>query len=269
MNLTERQIEDNDRTGNTIGKLISSLPKSIPVSTKLTRAVAFSSIIRLAKELPADLIVMGTHGRSGWGRFFLGSTTEQVIAQSPCPVLTYRNARREFLFSDLGDLAPREASRVLVPVDFSAHSLRTLNQVFSLMGSLPIIVSLLHVVEPFTWLHSPGRGNFDIPEIQHECVDGIRQMLQALIPSSLVGRVDVHVGVGRVVEQIVSNSTMLGARLIVMGVRNKRKFDDFLVGHNVYAVLHHSSCPVWIVPEPKRESKKIEEGKIESLLATR
>jgi nucleotide-binding universal stress UspA family protein len=269
MNLAERQkqlqheVEEENQASEMIGKLISIIPKSIPVSTRLTRGVAFSSIVKLAKELPASLIVMGTHGRGSLGRFLLGSTTEQVIAQSPCPVLLFRNARRNILFSDLGNLPPRDVCRVLVPVDFSAESMQTLDQAFSLMRSIPIVVSLLHVMEPFSWLHSPGAGNFDVPEIQRECASGVRKLLEALIPSSLVGRVDVHVGVGHLVEQIVSYSTELGARLIMMGVRNKRKFDEFLFGPNVYAVLHHSSCPVWIVPE----SKKLKAEEIESLVA--
>jgi nucleotide-binding universal stress UspA family protein len=51
---------------------------------------AFCEIIQVAREESADLIVMGTHGRTGIDHFLLGSTAENVVRKSPCPVLTVR-----------------------------------------------------------------------------------------------------------------------------------------------------------------------------------
>lgn len=51
---------------------------------------ARDSILQVAKELGADLIVMGTHGRRGVTRALLGSVTEAVVRSAPCPVLTVR-----------------------------------------------------------------------------------------------------------------------------------------------------------------------------------
>jgi nucleotide-binding universal stress UspA family protein len=45
-------------------------------------------ILRVARETPADLIVMGTHGRTGLGRLLMGSVAEQVVRRASCPVLT-------------------------------------------------------------------------------------------------------------------------------------------------------------------------------------
>ena len=49
-----------------------------------------SMIVQLAQEEKADLIVMGTHGRSGLSRLLMGSVAEQVVRQAPCPVLTIK-----------------------------------------------------------------------------------------------------------------------------------------------------------------------------------
>jgi nucleotide-binding universal stress UspA family protein len=49
-----------------------------------------SEILRVAHESRADLIVMGTHGRTGLGRLLMGSVAEQVVRQALCPVLTVR-----------------------------------------------------------------------------------------------------------------------------------------------------------------------------------
>jgi nucleotide-binding universal stress UspA family protein len=53
-----------------------------------------SAIVRAAKSRRADMIVMGTHGRSGLARLFLGSVAERVVGQAPCPVLTVRGRSR-------------------------------------------------------------------------------------------------------------------------------------------------------------------------------
>jgi nucleotide-binding universal stress UspA family protein len=56
----------------------------------LLEGVAHEQIVRAAKRQRAGLIVMGTHGRTGVARFFLGSVAARVAATAPCPVLTVR-----------------------------------------------------------------------------------------------------------------------------------------------------------------------------------
>jgi len=53
------------------------------------------SVLQVAKEIQADLIVMATHGRTGLGHFFLGSVAEKVVREAPCPVLTVRPTSKE------------------------------------------------------------------------------------------------------------------------------------------------------------------------------
>src|SRR3990172_4207161 len=60
------------------------------VKAVLLEGVPYDRIARVARSKRADLIVMGTHGRSGLSKFFLGSVAERVIALAPCPVLTVR-----------------------------------------------------------------------------------------------------------------------------------------------------------------------------------
>jgi nucleotide-binding universal stress UspA family protein len=56
----------------------------------LAEGVAHEQIVRLAKTKRADLVVMGTHGRSGLQKLFLGSVAGRVVIAAPCPVLTVR-----------------------------------------------------------------------------------------------------------------------------------------------------------------------------------
>ena len=66
------------------------------VEKMVVRGVPFVEIIKTAKNKNADLVVIGTHGRTGIDHMLFGSTAEKVVRKSPCPVLTVRIAGKEF-----------------------------------------------------------------------------------------------------------------------------------------------------------------------------
>jgi nucleotide-binding universal stress UspA family protein len=62
----------------------------LPVEHRLEKGIPADQILRVAQETNCDLIVMGTHGRTGLGRLLMGSVAEEVLRKSPCPVLTVK-----------------------------------------------------------------------------------------------------------------------------------------------------------------------------------
>jgi len=70
--------------------------KAKDIEKVVVHGVPFVEIIRTAKEKKVDLIVIGTHGRTGIDHMLFGSTAEKVVRKSPCPVLTVRIAGKEF-----------------------------------------------------------------------------------------------------------------------------------------------------------------------------
>jgi nucleotide-binding universal stress UspA family protein len=62
-----------------------------------TEGPAFLGIVRYAKARDIDLIVLGTHGRSGLAHVMLGSVAERVVRRAPCPVMTVRHPKHEFV----------------------------------------------------------------------------------------------------------------------------------------------------------------------------
>ena len=62
----------------------------VRASATVLEGIAFEEIASEARRQRADLVVMGTHGRTGVARFFLGSVAARVLALAPCPVLTVR-----------------------------------------------------------------------------------------------------------------------------------------------------------------------------------
>jgi nucleotide-binding universal stress UspA family protein len=79
----------------------------VRVDHRLIQGYAAPEILRVAAEIKCDLILMGTHGRSGLGRLFLGSVAEQVVRRASCPVVTIK-------------VPPAEASPVKVPATAAA-----------------------------------------------------------------------------------------------------------------------------------------------------
>ncbi len=65
------------------------------IVTQVLIGNAAGEVLRYASEKAADMIVIATHGLSGWRRFISGSTTEQIVRQASCPVLTIRKPRNK------------------------------------------------------------------------------------------------------------------------------------------------------------------------------
>jgi nucleotide-binding universal stress UspA family protein len=69
--------------------------KGKTVRRSISEGVAFAEIIRYARDNAIDLIVMGTHGRTGFNHFIMGSEAEKVVRNAPCPVLTIPPEERD------------------------------------------------------------------------------------------------------------------------------------------------------------------------------
>jgi universal stress protein A len=79
------------RVRKRIKEIMQAASMSIPVRVRFQEGEAATAILEQAAKLKVDLIIMGTHGRSGAARFLLGSVAEAVVRRAPCPVLTLRS----------------------------------------------------------------------------------------------------------------------------------------------------------------------------------
>ncbi|HEU5060048.1 MAG TPA: universal stress protein [Kofleriaceae bacterium] len=75
---------------------LASLAPRVSIDSVLLEGAPFAEIVRHARENGFDLIVLGTHGRSGLRHALLGSVAEKVVRKAPCPVLTVRLAGHDF-----------------------------------------------------------------------------------------------------------------------------------------------------------------------------
>jgi len=82
-----------------LASLAATLPDEVLAKTLLHIGTPFHEISESAKEIDADLIIISTHGRTGFKHVFLGSTAECVVRHAPCPVLVVREREHEFVES--------------------------------------------------------------------------------------------------------------------------------------------------------------------------
>ena len=89
----ERQVRAQAQSQ--LAKLVARARKAgVRATSLLLEGPAADRIARAARARRADLVAMGTHGRSGLARLVLGSVAERVVGSAPCPVLTVRARRR-------------------------------------------------------------------------------------------------------------------------------------------------------------------------------
>jgi nucleotide-binding universal stress UspA family protein len=105
-------IKSLDEVREVVAALHESLPAAI--ETRIVEGVAIDrALCETAESLGADLIVMGTHGRTGLAHVFLGSVAERTLRRAPCPVLTVHSDEEEE--EGQGDGAGRAGSRTPSP----------------------------------------------------------------------------------------------------------------------------------------------------------
>lgn len=93
----KQQDEDLDAM---IKEVLMPSQKKIKLKKVVKIGIPFSEIIKYAEEELIDLIIQGSHGRTGIAHLLVGSTTEKVIRKAPCPVLVVRPSEREFVTVD-------------------------------------------------------------------------------------------------------------------------------------------------------------------------
>jgi nucleotide-binding universal stress UspA family protein len=187
----------------------------------------------------ADLIVMGTHGRSGFERLFLGSVTEKVLRTTHVPVLT------------VPPPVERPASvlykTILCPIEFSDASIRALEYALSLAEETDARLILLHVVEGV--LEQPQYGEIDhlsVREYYRYLEEDAMARLKAAVPEEarVWCKPDERVATGKAYRKILEVAAEDGAELIVMGVHGKGVLHRRLFGSTTHHVIREAGCPV-------------------------
>ena len=202
-----------------------------------------ATIIEQALSRKADLIVMGTHGRRGFKRLLLGSVTEAVLREAPCPVLT------------VPPHAPATVSqaltfkRILCPMDFSPSALQALGFALDLARQAEGRVMLFHVVEWLTEEEPRTSAYFNVSEYRRYMVEDAQERLRNLVAEESRAWVEIDdvIVFGRPYREILRAAESKPADLIVMGAQGRGGIGLALFGSTTQQVVRGGMCPVLTV----------------------
>lgn len=213
----------------------------VPLCLEARACGAAHGILDAAKSLPADLIVMGTHGRAGLDRFVLGSVTEKVLRKALCPVLTVPPPVLE---------APAQVpvlfERILCPIDFSDSSMKALTYALSLAQEADAQLLVVHVVEALPQHDEETYEHFDLSTYEKTLAEDARERLQTAVPDEARTwcRPEAFVGTGKAYREILRVARERDAHVIVMGVHGRNPIDLMLFGSTTNQIVRRATCPV-------------------------
>jgi nucleotide-binding universal stress UspA family protein len=192
-----------------------------------------------AERVPFDLLILGTHGRSGFERLFLGSVTEKVLRSTRVPVLTIPPPVRE-------PGSPLYKT-ILCPLEFSPASIRALEYALSLAKESDARLILLHAIEDV--LGDAGAqtlGHLSVSEYYRQLEQDAVTRLRAVVPDEarVWSRPEERVVKGRAHQEILKVVADEHVDLVVMGVQGKSVVSRLVFGSTTHRVIREASCPV-------------------------
>jgi nucleotide-binding universal stress UspA family protein len=196
-------------------------------------------ILRQAQDRHTDLLVMGTHGRSGFEALFLGSVTEKVLRSTHVPVLTVPPAVKR--------VETVVYKTILCPIEFSDASIRAMEYAFTLAQETGARLILLHVIEQLVDAPQPGAlSPFSLDQYRQHLEEDARARLRSAVPEE--ARVwctpEERVLSGKAYRTILEIADQEKAEVIVMGVHGKGALNRRLFGSTTHHVIREARCPV-------------------------
>ena len=184
------------------------------------------TILEVAGELPAGLIVMATHARRGWRRAILGSVTEGVIHGSGCPVMTLR--------SRSGTAGARQSvTKILCPINFTQVARDSLLVAAGMAESFGAELLVAYVVEQ----------EGEAPERWEEEVAG-------WVPAEVRGSSSYRQLVlrGGAAERVLDAADDFAADLLVVGAQQRAFRDSTVIGSTTERLIRFANSPVLVCP---------------------
>ena len=201
----------------------------VPNEAVVREGSVTSELLKLADELKAALLVIGTRAHHGLERLLEGSVAEEVFRQAPCPVLVVPPAA--------GEQSGIPIRTVLFPTSFSENSLRAAPYAFSLARRHRARLILLHVS-----LEGTSSSEEDLVRLRAAGEERLRALLPA--KGGPNNEPSFYVEFGPVAERIVRVAVENRADLVVLGIATARAAAAHLAEGDAYKIVGAAPCPV-------------------------
>lgn len=192
----------------------------INVAQEVVRGRIHEEIVRIANENDADMIVMGTHGSSGWEEFFVGSNAFKVVTQTGCPILTIQ-----------GQATDPECKNIILPLDTTAETRQKVPYAAAMAKKFGSTVHMAALISDDT---AEVRHDFEIKN--KHIKDFFEREGVEFTESYLVGT--------NLATMTMNFAESKGGNLIVMMTEQESNLTGFLMGPFAQQIVNHSKIPV-------------------------
>ena len=216
--------------------------EGVTIETGIREGNAAAEALAQAAELPADLITIGTHGRSGFERLLLGSVAEKVLRKAGCPVLTVPRNHPGTV-----PAAPVVFKKILCPVDFSTSAMRALDYALSLAQEGDGELTVLHVLpNGYENADVVADDRMTLGDFMRRREADLRRMLAEAVPeeASSYCQVETVMVNGSPWHEILREAGERHSDVIVMGVQGRGAVDLMFFGSTTQHVVRQATCPV-------------------------
>ncbi len=243
---------------DTLGRASAeALDARAPTLAVVRDLAAPAALLRYAADVRADLLVVGTHGRSGVARLLLGSVAEAVVAAAACPVLTVPHR---------AETMPSPSTPVLVAVDFSERSRAALvaaREMAALYGMPVELVHAVHAVRDgssYPGVAPPRLGGGPLDPARDAAVRERLVRFAASVPSghapathTAAARVAAcHVVYGAPARAVPDLAAERATGLLVMGTHGRAGLAHAFLGSVAEGALRRAPCPVLTLKNHER-----------------
>lgn len=213
----------------------------------------FEKICKLAREIDADLIVLGSRGYTGLKKVLLGSTAERVIRFAPCPVLVPRGQRYKTLIRFPGRLRLK-LKNILVPVDFSDCSVAAVNYAVFLADKFKASLEMLYSVQEYAGFLTQNRMSGAMAASREADRQAAQKQMEEFkrihVPRRAACRTEILSGYP--VDQICAQSRRPEVDLLVISTHGRRGFQHAIMGSVAEQVARYAECPVLTIPASRK-----------------
>ena len=213
--------------------------QGLDAAREVREGVPHRAILEYVDEHDVDLVVMGTHGRTGADRSRLGSTTERVIALADVPVVSVR-------LTEDDDSVPPDGryDRIVIPTDGSDHAERAAETALEVAQRYDADVHTVYVVDSTT---------YDLEDAPRSIVgllkEGGRNATEAVADLARERDLDVTTSLrrGKPAAELLEYASNVDADLVAMGTRGEAVGSGRLLGSTTARVVRRSPVPVLTV----------------------
>jgi nucleotide-binding universal stress UspA family protein len=209
------------------------------VRTALVRGSPAEAILEYAAEQDADVIAMGTHGRTGVNRYIAGSVTERVVRRAEVPVLTVRATDGSRLDGDYTD--------VLVPTDGSEAADAAVAHGLAVAERVGARVHAVNVVDVSRFGAGPDFA--PVLELHDNLVERGEAVTESIAARAREDGLDAvsEVREGSPSRSLLAYADEQGIDLITMGTHGRSGLDRYLLGSTTERTIRHAEMPVLVV----------------------